>query len=140
MRRCKNGYAISFEGNSCIQFENREKLAKGDKNCSICAYNFHPKAEGECERALCEVYDDNDVCTKCFVGYYLNDIKMCQKITIENCLEFDEKNEKCSICIGDIPPDENGNCNLPSPLIKGCTKYDSVMESVFFVIKMEIIN
>ena len=105
MRRCKNGYAISFEGNSCIQFENCEKLAKGDKNCSKCAYNFHPNEEGGCERTLCQVYDDNDVCTKCFDGYYLNDIKICQKITIENCWELDERNEKCSIYIGDIPPD-----------------------------------
>lgn len=46
------------------------------------------------------------------------------KISIENCLELDENNEKCSTCIGDILPDANGRCNLPSPLIKGCSSYN----------------
>ena len=86
---------------------------------------FHPNAEGKCERTLCEDYDTNDVCIKCYEGYYLDKDKNCQKIAIEYCLEADSKGEKCTSCQGGINPDANGKCNLPSPLIKGCTKYSS---------------
>jgi hypothetical protein len=120
---CNDGYALSYEGNVCKQFDNCYKLAQGDDKCSICVANFHPNADGICERTQCYDYNDNNVCTKCFEGYYLNDKKTCEKITIENCLISDEKNEKCTKCLGNITPDANGKCNLPSPLIKGCIEY-----------------
>lgn len=120
---CKSGYAISYDRKSCKQFENCSKLEQGDAKCSKCVEFFHPNSDGKCERTLCEEYDDKDVCTLCFEGYYLNKDKQCQKIAIENCLVLDEQNEKCKKCLGGISPDNNGKCNLPSSLIKGCTRY-----------------
>ena len=122
---CNNGYALSYDGMSCKQFENCKKLAEGNKKCSECVDNFHPNAEGKCERTQCEDYDENDVCTKCYEGYYLDNDKNCKKISIEYCLDADSKGEKCISCLGDINPDANGKCNLPSPLIKGCKSYGS---------------
>ena len=119
---CNYGYALSYDGSECKQFENCAKLAKGDSKCSECAYFFHLNKEGICERTLCETYENN-ICTGCFEGYYLDGDKNCKKITIENCLESDSKGEKCTKCIYDILPDTNGKCNLP--LIKGCVQYGS---------------
>ena len=123
--QCNNGYALSFDKMSCKPFENCEKLAEGDKKCSEC-YNslFHPNAEGKCERTQCKEYVQN-VCNKCYEGYYLDNDKNCKRIPIENCLEADTKVEKCISCVGGIIPDANGKCNLPSPLIKGCIEYGS---------------
>ena len=119
---CNYGYALSYDGSECKQFENCAKLAKGDSKCSKCAYFFHLNKEGICERILCKTYENN-ICTGCFEGYYLDGDKNCKKITIENCLESDSKGEKCTKCIYDILPDTNGKCNLP--LIKGCVQYGS---------------
>ena len=119
---CNYGYALSYDGSECKQFENCAKLAKGDSKCSECAYFFHLNKEGMCERILCKTYENN-ICTGCFEGYYLDGDKNCKKITIENCLESDSKGEKCTKCIYDILPDTNGKCNLP--LIKGCVQYGS---------------
>ena len=122
---CNEGYALSDNGKSCEKFENCLKLAEGNKKCSDCVYNFHPNAEGKCERTLCKEYDTKNVCTECFGGYYLDKDKNCQKIAIEYCLDADSNGEKCTLCQGGINPDAKGKCNLPSPLIKGCTKYKS---------------
>ena len=119
---CNYGYALSYDGSECKQFENCAKLAKGDSKCSECAYFFHLNKEGICERILCKTYENN-ICTGCFEGYYLDGDKNCKKITIENCLESDSKGEKCTKCVYDIPPDTDGKCNLP--LIKGCVQYGS---------------
>ena len=123
---CKKGYALSFDRKSCKQFDNCYKLEQGDTKCSKCSdKHFHPNADGICERTLCEKYDAKDVCEKCFPGYYLKD-NQCEKITIPNCSELDEKNEKCKTCLGGaIKPDADGKCNLPSTLIKGCMQYDN---------------
>ena len=124
---CNNGYAFSNDGMSCKKFENCYKLAAGDKKCSICVDNsyFHLNEEGKCERTQCKTYDENNACTKCYGGYYLDNIKNCKRIPIENCLESDSKGEKCISCLGNISPDANGKCNLPSSLIKGCIRYGS---------------
>ena len=124
---CNNGYAFSNDEMSCKKYENCYKLAVGDKKCSVCAYSsyFHLNAEGQCERTQCENYDGNDVCTKCYEGYYLDNNKNCKKIPIEYCIKADSRGEKCNSCLGDIIPDANGKCNLPSQLIKGCIKYEN---------------
>ena len=123
---CKKGYVLSFDRKSCKQFDNCDKLEQGDTKCSKCSdEHFHPNADGICERTLCKEYDAKDVCEKCFPGYYLKD-NQCEKITIPNCSELDEKNEKCKTCLGGvIKPDADGKCNLPSTLIKGCVQYDN---------------
>ena len=128
---CNEGYAVSYDGMSCRQFENCRKLAEGDVKCSECNVNdngekiYIVNSEGKCERTQCKNYDTNNVCIECFEGYYLNDDKKCEKITIENCLELDTNNKKCKSCIFEIPPDSDGKCYLPSPLIKGCIQYSS---------------
>lgn len=73
---------------------------------------------------MCEEY--NNKCTKCVDGYYINDDGKCQKIEKENCLELTNDRTKCKTCVGEghIVPDEQGNCILPSKIIKGCEDYD----------------
>ena len=128
--RCNTGYALTYEGTSC-KFENCKQLAQGNEKCSECDNGYDDdhkyyrlNSEGKCERTQCKTYD-NDVCTGCFEGYYLDDKKNCEKIEIENCLVLDETNKKCKTCIFAIPPDSEGKCNLPSTLIKGCLEYSS---------------
>ena len=121
---CETGYALSYDKKSCKKFENCYQLAEENTKCDKCDEYFHPNAEGKCERTQCKTYDDTDkVCTECYEGYDLNDDKKCEKITIENCLKLGSNKEKCITCLGGISPDANGKCNLPSTLIKGCTKY-----------------
>ena len=74
---CFTGYAVTYEGTSCKQFEGCKKLAEGNEKCSECDNDenhkyFRLNSEGKCERTQCENYD-NDVCTKCFEGYYLDE-------------------------------------------------------------------
>ena len=113
---------LSSDKKSCKKFENCEQLEEGDSKCSVCVEYFHPNAEGKCERTLCENFGTNNVCSNCYEGYYL-DNNECKKITIENCLKLDTNDKtKCSKCVGGITPTD-GNCILPSTLIKGCVKY-----------------
>ena len=122
---CNDGYALSYDNKNCTAFENCEKLAYGDKKCDECVELYHPNAEGKCERTQCKDYNDDDVCTECYDGYYLDEKKNCKKITIELCLKSDSKGEKCTECSYEITPDANGKCNLPTQLIKGCIQYGS---------------
>ena len=119
--RCESGYAITYDEKSCKKVENCEKLAEGDEKCSECVKYFHPNSEGKCERTLCQKYDNN-ICTECYDGYYLDDDKKCQKITIENCLKLDSSKAKCKECLGGVHPDANGKCTFS--IIKGCREYD----------------
>ena len=78
---CFTGYAVTYDGKSCKQFEGCKKLAEGNEKCSECDNDenhkyFRLNSEGKCERTQCENYD-NDVCTGCFEGYYLDDKKNC---------------------------------------------------------------
>ena len=123
---CKEGYAISSEG-KCVKFDNCRELEDGNnQKCKTCVNShFHPDSNGKCQRTLCSNYDDNDVCTSCFYGYYLNDNKNCLEITIPNCIQVNDKDKtKCSLCIDKNSPHDDGNCYIPSNLIKGCQHYD----------------
>ena len=119
---CIEGYALSNDRTSCKSFANCEQLDKEGTKCSICYEHYHPNSDGRCEITLCSKYVNN-VCTACYGGYFLNDNKECQKITIENCLQLDSSKKKCSACIAGITPDTNGNCNIK--LIEGCEEYES---------------
>lgn len=118
---CKSGYALSFDGKSCIKFENCYQLKEGNQKCEECAEFYHQNSEGICERTLCLEYN-KEVCIQCYDGYYLNDKKECEKIPLENCIEFDKENNKCTTCIYEINPDENGKCDSIE-FIKGCVEY-----------------
>lgn len=122
---CDEGFAISYEKNKCISFQNCESLKEGNNNCEKCIYNFHPNSEGKCERTLCQYYGDDDVCQVCFEGYYLKN-NQCEKITIPYCLTLDPSDEtKCSTCLYYISMEKNGECIVAPTLIKGCTEYDT---------------
>ena len=91
---CVYGFALSSNQKSCISFPNCDNLAEGDKTCKECAYNFHLNSKGQCERSLCEHYDEESgICKSCYPGYYLKN-KECKKINIPHCLEVDELDEK----------------------------------------------
>lgn len=124
-RDCEDGYALSSDQSKCIKFEGCKKLVEGDNTkCDKCNDHFHLNKDGKCERTLCEIYDNKDVCEYCYSGYYLNKEKNCEEITVQNCLRVDENNNtKCTSCEGGYYLDE-GQCVLPSTLIKGCIKYD----------------
>ena len=121
---CEEGFAISYEKNRCISFQNCISLEAGNNKCEECIDYFHPNSEGKCERTLCETYDANGVCQGCYGGYFLKN-NQCQKITIPYCLTLDSNDEtKCYNCV-DISMPNNGNCIVPPTLIKGWTQYDT---------------
>lgn len=123
---CKEGYAISSDG-KCVKFDNCYKLEDGNnQKCKYCRNShFHPDSNGICQRTLCSNYDEKDVCTYCFDGYYLNDNKNCVEITIPNCIQVEDNDKtKCKTCIDRYSPQDDGKCYVPSNLIKGCIRYD----------------
>ena len=121
---CEDGYALSSDQSKCVKFDNCIKLEEGETKCKYCKSHFHENKDGKCERTLCSSYDSKDVCMSCYNGYYLNKDKNCVEITVQNCLQVDPNNSaKCTLCVGGYNPDD-GQCVLPSTLIKGCTKYD----------------
>lgn len=124
---CKSGFALSYDGKSCIKFDNCYKLKKDNTTCDKCNDLYHPNSNGQCELTLCTEYNNNNECTKCVGGYYINEQKKCQKIEKENCLELSNDRKKCITCIGEghIVPDNEGNCILPPKIIKGCEDYDN---------------
>ena len=123
-RYCEEGFAVSYEKNKCISFQNCESLKSGNDKCNECRYYFHPNSEGKCERTLCQYYED-DVCQQCFEGYYLRN-NQCQKITIPYCLRLDPSDEtKCDSCVDYISMEKDGECIVAPTLIKGCTEYNS---------------
>ena len=122
---CKAGYAFSSDKKSCIKFENCYQLKEDITKCEKCVEHFYPDDKGQCQRTLCSDYSSENVCTECYEGYFLNDKKECEKIKIENCLKLDKTDSnKCGKCIAGITPNNDGKCNLPANIIKGCFKYD----------------
>ena len=128
---CLIGYAASYEGTSCLPFQNCNSLEEGNKNCAECYYGFKVNSNGQCERTLCNEYDDEGKkCTKCFKGYYLKD-NQCQKIAIENCIELDTKDQnKCAKCIEVLAEPVDGKCIAPTTWVKGCSNYDETGKCV----------
>ena len=122
---CKEGFALSSDKKSCIKFENCYQLKENITQCEKCAKHFYPNDKGQCERTLCSDYSPEKVCKECYEGYFLNDKKECEKIQIDNCLKLvATDNKKCEKCIAGIVPDNEGKCNLPENIIKGCFEYD----------------
>ena len=122
---CEDGYAVSSNKKSCISFQNCYELEEGDKKCKKCAYHYHQNSEGNCVGTLCQQYDNKDVCTKCFDGYYLKNNE-CKKITIPHCNSVDEKDEtKCTRCLWILADPVDGKCIAPTTWIQGCSKYDT---------------
>ena len=119
---CIFGYAVSYDGSQCIAFPNCELLEEGNKKCDECYDYFYPNSKGQCERTLCSEFEDN-VCISCYDGYYLNKNNECQKITIPYCIKLDSDG-KCSECVNHDEANDQGTCNIPATLMKGCEKYD----------------
>ena len=117
---CKEGYAVSYDRKRCVLFENCRSLEEGDEKCEYCSWLYQPNSEGKCEKTFCN-YHIKDVCESCVDGYYLKE-KTCKKITIPNCLEWDEK--VCKKCDVFAKLDVNGKCILQN-LIKGCIEYQN---------------
>ena len=55
---CQNGYAISYEGTSCMLSPGCDKLEKGNQNCADCSIGFLTNSNGQCERSLCTGYEN----------------------------------------------------------------------------------
>ena len=119
---CIFGYAVSYDESQCISFPNCALLESGNKKCDECYDYFYPNSKGQCERTLCSEFEDN-VCTSCYNGYYLNKDNECQKITIPYCIKL-KSDGKCYKCVNDDEGNEQGTCNIPATLMKGCEKYD----------------
>ena len=119
---CKFGYAVSFDGSRCMAFPNCYSLEEGNTKCEDCYEYFHPNSKGQCERTLCKEFE-GDVCQSCYNGYFLNNNKECEKITIPYCIQLGQ-NGKCKLCVNYDEANDQGTCNIPATLIKGCKKYD----------------
>lgn len=124
---CQYGYALTSDQTECVKFDNCNTLVDGDKTkCKTCNNYFKVDKDGKCERTLCSEYEstNSDVCSICYPGYYLNQDKKCVEITLQSCLEVETSdNTKCKSCEGGYSVD-NGQCVVPSTLIKGCIEYD----------------
>ena len=119
--KCNEGYALSYDSKRCVLFENCDRLEDGnDEKCESCSWLYQPNSEGTCVKTFCD-YHTKDVCNYCVKGYYLKE-NTCKKITIPNCLEWDEK--VCTKCAGFAKLDDNGKCILQN-LIKGCREYQN---------------
>lgn len=118
---CKEGYALSYDYKRCVLFENCDRLENGnDEKCEYCSSLYQPNPEGKCVKTFCTYYE-KDVCKSCVQGYYLKE-NTCKKITIPNCLAWDEK--VCTKCADFAKLDGNGKCILQN-LIKGCDDYQN---------------
>ena len=119
---CEDGYAISYDGQKCISFQNCYKLAEGDQKCSECYKKFLPNSNGQCERSTCSEMEGG-VCISCYPGYYLKE-KQCYKITLPYCQRIsDSKENECEECVTGLPL-LDGKCVAPEKIIKGCRHYD----------------
>lgn len=124
-RTCEDGYALSYNQKECISFENCDQLGEGNNKCASCRYHYHNNTAGKCERTLCSNYNENEVCTSCFEGYYLKEDKTCEKINIKYCLEVSSSDpNECSTCTGDLPIVDK-KCIVPETLVKGCSEYNT---------------
>lgn len=121
---CEDGYALSYNKKECISFENCVQLGEGNNKCSRCIEYYHNNTAGKCERTLCSDYDENDVCTSCYDGYYLRDDKTCEKINIKYCLKVSSNDQnECMSCVNDLAIDDK-KCVIPETLVKGCSRYN----------------
>lgn len=119
--KCNEGYALSHDGKRCVLFENCHRLENGnDEKCESCSELYQPNSEGKCVKTFCDS-NTKDVCKSCVDGYYLKE-NTCRKITIPNCLEWDEK--VCKKCDVFAKLDGNGKCILQN-LINGCIEYQN---------------
>ena len=93
--KCAWGYALSYEGDKCIQFSYCKYLLEGNKECD-----------------------------ECYEGYYLNG-KECTKIPIDNCLSLEDDGTHCDQCAdySKINSDRT-QCKLIEKRIEGCIYYD----------------
>ena len=118
---CNEGYALSYDRKRCVLFENCNMLENGnDEKCQSCFGLYQPNDEGKCVKTFCFSYT-KDVCESCVDGYYLKE-NTCRKITIPNCLEWDEK--VCKQCDVFAKLDDNGKCILQN-LINACIEYQN---------------
>ena len=92
-KQCKSGYAVAYEGNSCIQF-------------SLCL----------------ELDEGNQKCAECIPGYYLKDDK-CTKIPIDNCLSSNDGTTCYKCAGYSIRSDDGTNCQTIENKIDGCQEY-----------------
>ena len=119
--KCNEGYALSYDSKRCVLFENCDRLEDGnDEKCESCSWLYQPNSEGTCVKTFCD-YHTKDVCNYCVKGYYLKE-NTCKKITIPNCIKWDEK--VCTKCDDFAKLDDNGKCILQN-LIKGCDDYQN---------------
>ena len=120
---CEDGYAVSYDGQKCISFQNCNKLAEGDQKCSKCYEKFLPNSNGQCERSTCSEMEGG-VCISCHPGYYLKE-KQCYKITLPYCQRLSDSNEnECEECVEGLSL-LDGKCVAPEKIIKGCLQYDT---------------
>ena len=95
-KKCDIGYAVSSDGNECIQFSYCKSLDEGNQQCD-----------------------------ECIDGYYLNG-KECTKIPIDNCLSLNEDGDKCSECAAySLTIEDGSRCQLIEHRVEGCKEYDN---------------
>ena len=103
-KQCKAGYAVSYEGNSCIQFSLCLEMDQGNKQCAKCIPGYYFK-EDKCTKILidnCLFSEDGNTCDECAShSIELNEGTECQPIenTIDGCKEYNVDGT-CKECYG----------------------------------------
>ncbi|KAL7712191.1 Uncharacterized protein QTN25_010169 [Entamoeba marina] len=112
---CEDEYSLTSE-NECISCSdlNGCKQLSGTTCTSGCDYCEEPKyyntTTKKCQNDdnFCSRYDSEGVCEYCIPFYYLDENNICQKGTIDKCINYDNETD-CYICEDNLIGD-TGEC------------------------------
>lgn len=83
--------------------------------CESCYPGYSLDSKNRCTEKAPEVVDSgctefqNNLCVKCSVGYYFNDLRKCQIIPV-TCQNFDIPNRVCRACYPGYTLDTQNRC------------------------------
>ena len=129
--KCKNGYSLSNQGDSCTKVENQidkclvYAFSGEELECRDCEEGYIISSDRKSckESKNCDYLSTNDkgeeICGECDKGYALTyDQKSCKQV--ENCEKLAQGDEKCSECVEYFHPNSEGKCERTL-----CQKYDN---------------
>ena len=89
--RCEKGFALNEYTNTCVAFKGCQKVNQDNTKCEDCSDDYYqPNEKGECEIDLCELYNEDKTCQRCFENFYLDEDRNCQLIPFSFCERGDK--------------------------------------------------
>ena len=129
-----------LQANECIEVPEDLRIEycryyKNSKECGECnnAYYLNNNKCTQAYASNCVTYVNAQECATCKRGYglsTLSNITSCVFIQVSNCLEPNENsigpNFKCTTCVSDFYPDNDGVCRLVPDKIPNCSLYEKI--------------